>query len=419
MGDIYALDGSRHIASVVRVPLNGQQEDMYRFSVWKIMLPSDAEVYIRKNLLLTNAEIEILVLLLERFSIGTISEYRKCTLNTTRTHINNIKKKFKSNSLTDVISSTHEIIALHHQKRDVFSDAPDRYVPVQGNSNISKLPTGKLQVEYSRYGSIDGRPLIILHSVEYGISPPKDFVAEATAAGYCVYVPLRAGFGRTSSAGSIGLAAVLLSEFIKTLELENVKIIAFSTSSPTAIKLLETNDKIKSIVFVNYGFDTKDKIAHIKPVWLKGLLKFALGSQESFNFAFRMSKRMLSLVGYKTFYRKIYQSCEEDLLFLEENLDVFKASANLLLSVKPESLRDDLVAAFQHNPTLDQAALKNDNIVAVFGEHTHGISLAPIKTATENLGIPFYVMAKSGRNCVYQNPMQFFQIIDANESLRG
>lgn len=411
MGDIYGKDGSRHIASIARVSLRGYIEDIYRFTLWKIELPTEAEAYIRETLGLTNAEIEILELVLERLSIRSISDIRKCALNTTRKHINNIKKKFKSNSLTDVISSAHEIIALHYEKRAPAPDARERHIPIQRNSSISNLSTDSNRVEYSRYGPLDAKPLVVLHSIEYGVVPPRAFITEATLAGYCVYLPLRAGFGRTSNVGSTELSAALLNEFIITLGLEGVKLVALSTAAPTAIDLVKHCDRIESVVFVNYGFDTKDKIDNIKPDWLRGLLKFAVGSDGGYKFAFQMTKRMLRIIGYTKFYRRIYRNCKEDLAFLEKNPDIFKASANLILSAKPEAVRQDFIASFLDNPTLDPAFSKDLNVISVFGEHTHGISLGPIKQATEKLGIPFYTISNAGRNCIYQYPTDFFQIM--------
>lgn len=417
MGDIYGKDGSRHIASIARVSLNGYPEEIYRFTLWKIELPIEAETYIRDALGLTNAEIEILELALERLSIQSISDIRKCTLNTTRKHINNIKKKFKSNSLTDVISSAHEIIALHYEKRAPVANVRERPVPIQRNSSISNLPTDSKRVEYSRYGAVDGKPLVILHSLEYGVSPPREFITEAIQAGYCLYVPLRAGYGRTSNVGSTQLSAALLNEFILTLELTNIKLVTLSTAAPTAIDLVKFCSRIESAIFVNYGFDTSDKIDHIRPDWLKGLLKFAMGSESGYKFAFHMTKRMLRIIGYKRFYSRIYQSCKEDLAFLEDNPETFKASANLILSAKAEAVREDFMSSFMDNPTPDSAFSEQLDIISVFGEHTHGISLEPIKQATENLGIPFYVIQNTGRNCIYQDPTAFFQIISGQSAI--
>jgi DNA-binding CsgD family transcriptional regulator len=416
LGDIYGKDGSRHIASIARVSLRGHIDDIYRFTLWKIELPTASETYIRDTLGLTNAEIEILELALERLSVQSISDIRNCTLNTTRKHINNIKKKFKSSSLTDVVSSAHEIIALHYEKRLPVSQAREWHLPIQRNSNISNLPIDSKRVEFSRYGALNAKPLMVLHSLEYGVAPPRAFIEEANRAGYCVYLPMRAGFGRTSNAESTRLSASLLNEFISILGLKDIKLVALSTAAPTAIHLIERCDRIESAIFVNYGFDTKDKIDNIKPDWLRGLLKFGVGSDAGYRFAFHMTKRMLRMIGYKNFYRRIYQGCKEDLDFLEDNLDIFKASANLILSAKPEAVREDLTASFIDNPTLDPALLKNFDVISIFGEHTHGISLGPMKLATEKLGIPFYAISNTGRNCIYQNPMSFFQIIGTEDA---
>jgi pimeloyl-ACP methyl ester carboxylesterase/DNA-binding CsgD family transcriptional regulator len=410
--DIFGRDGARHFVSMMMVNLPDEEDDFVRVTLRKIELSSEAEKYIRQNLVLTNAEIDVLRHILQRMTIVAISEQRGCTENTTRTHINSIKRKFSSRSLTDVISSTHEIIAFHGQDRDAPVDYPDQYTPVHNNSTSSRLSTGSHQVEYSRYGDPSGRALMMLHSIEYGIEPPKAFIAEAQKCGYCLYVPLRPGFGRSTPAGSTTRAAIVLNNFVQALKLSDVTVVALSTSAPTALKLLEFSKRIEKTILVNYAFNTENKMENISPVWIKGLLKFGIGSNESFNFAFRMVKGMLKILGYKTFYRKLYQTCDEDLKYLDDNSNSFAASAKLILSADAEACRSDIVSAFAPNTWVENTVGDHHNLISVFGEHTHGLELSPIRESMQRLGVPFSIIENTGRSCIYQNPARFFQIID-------
>jgi pimeloyl-ACP methyl ester carboxylesterase len=285
-------------------------------------------------------------------------------------------------------------------------------VPQQRNVTLAHLPSTPYQVEYSRYGDPTNTPLILLHSIEYGVSPPKAFLDLAHDKGYCLYTVVRPGFGRTTPTDSIAESAKILNQLFGALNLKDITLIALSTAAPTALKLLSLNHDIKEAFFVNYAFDTKNKIQHIKPVWLRGLLEFGLGSQESFKFAFRMSKGMLKVIGAETFYKKMYQSCEEDLLFLATNQETFEASANLILSAEPNTCRLDLAASFLENPQVDTLASSGQNITSIFGEYTHGISLTPIRDKAKVLGIPFHVIEGTGRNCIYQKPEVFFDIVE-------
>ncbi|MEP3654313.1 MAG: helix-turn-helix transcriptional regulator [Litorimonas sp.] len=416
LGDIYGSDGTRHIASVVRATHQEHPEDLFLFTIWKVELPASSKSYVRETLLLTETEIEILELVLERRSVNSISEIRNCSVNTTRKHINNIKTKYKSRSLTDVISSTHEIIALHYQTQSTSSASQIRYDPFLGESRISNLQAGASQVEYSIYGDPRDTPMVVLHSIEYGVMPTKDFISRAKADGYCVYIPLRAGFGRTSDLRESGFEGSLLSDFFKKLNLENVTLISLSTSAPTSIDLLEMSDRVKRAVFVNYGFDTQDKIEHVQPVWVKGLLKFAIGSEGGFNFALNATTKMIRIIGFKSFYRKIYQHCLEDLEFLEANTNIFQANVNVILSAKAKAARQDFVRAFMESPAIGPQILDKVDIISVFGQHTHGISLTPIKEATEKMGVKFHIISNAGRNCIYQKPQDFFEILASHSS---
>ena len=361
---------------------------------------------------------EILNLVLQRLSIPKIAETRQSTPNTVRTHISRIKRKFQSRSLTDVILSVQEIIAFHDEEVGSGHEGIKKFIPIHRNTTLAKIPATPYQVEYSRYGSPHGAPLVILHSIEYGVSPSKSFVSQMIDAGYCLYIPMRPGFGRSSVSNSIEQSAEILEGFIRTLKLTNITLMAFSTAAPTAIKLLEGTARIARTIFVNYGFHTENKVKHIKPVWLKGLLEFGLGSADSFQFSWRMTKGMLRLLGYKNFYRKLYSGCEEDLDFLNQNTERFKESSNLLQSASPAACRNDLVSAFLPNDSVLNLAGRSQTIIAIFGSHTHGISLEPMRESSEALGIPFHVIENSGRNCIYQRPNEFLKIVKTEERLR-
>lgn len=410
-GDVIGANATRHLASVIKLSEIDNTHKHYKFTLWKIELPSESEDYIRRTLNLTNTELDILKLCLQRYSVHAIADIRGSSLNTIRTHVKNIKNKFRSHSLTDVISSTHEIIALHHTAQSGSTHFKNDYIPRQRNVGLVKLPASPYQVEYSRYGNPEDKPLVILHSIEYGISPPKAFLELAHEKGFCVYVPVRPGFGRTTPADSIPQAAQILNRFFKSITLKDITLVSLSTSAPTSLELLHLSSEIRDAIFVNYAFDTKNKIPHIQPVWLRGLLEFGLGSPESFKFAFRMSKGMLKVIGYNTFYKKMYQSCEEDLLYLATNAKTFEASANLILSAEPDTCRNDIAASFLENPHADWQATSGQNIRSLFGEYTHGISLAPIKSKAKELGIPFNIIEGTGRNCIYQKPEVFFDLI--------
>ena len=140
-GDVMGPEGKRHLASVARVSTKNKTKTLFKFTLWKIDLSKQAEKYIRDNLHLTHTEIEILKLCLQRQSIHEISETRGSSLNTIRTHIKNIKNKYRSHSLTDVISSTHEIIAIHHTERAGSTNFKNKYVPQQRNVTLAHLPS--------------------------------------------------------------------------------------------------------------------------------------------------------------------------------------------------------------------------------------------------------------------------------------
>ena len=144
------------------------------------------EGYLRWTLKLTWAEVEITRLLLRRRSIPEISKDRDIRVNTVRTHINSINRKFSCRSITEVIASIYELrYVLPHHNHNWLETAQS--IP-RRQGEVLTLSLAGVSIEYLRFGDESARPLVILHSIEYGASPPDEFINEAINNGYCVYM---------------------------------------------------------------------------------------------------------------------------------------------------------------------------------------------------------------------------------------
>jgi DNA-binding CsgD family transcriptional regulator len=416
--DIIDSSNMRHMVKVVPVISGLERFDGYTVTLCKQRIPAAAESYIRHKLQLTNTEIDILQLLLQRFDLQQIADYRKSTLNTTRTHINNIKRKFNSRKLSDVLISVSEIISAHEAVEHARVDYADRFMPVRHHTKIVHLRTGGWQVEYSRYGDAGATPMVILHSLEYGAAPSPDFISAAIAAGYCLYVPYRPGYGRTTAAPYIRKAAEMMTEFLSVMKLTDVTLVALSMAVPTAVNMVDLSKRISKLWIVNYAFDVEDKISKIKPVWVRGMLDLGLRSKASGKYTLNAAKGLIRIIGPMKFFRKIYESCAEDLSYVVSHEANMEICGELLLSSKLEAVRNDLQSALTANPQLIPLFKKYyASMSAIYGQSSHGVSSKPAQEAAANLGIGFHTMQKGGRNCIYHRPETFFQIIEEGAAL--
>ncbi len=410
--EIVGNDGIQRLCGVKKFGDERCDNARLVFTLHAIILPEAAERYLRESLGLTDAEVDIVRRSLRREDLETIAKSRANTLNTIRTHISKLTKKFGCRNFTDVITRTHELIAYQETYQSFSRDlAPAEAPAARRITSMVKLSAKDSELEYARYGPESDRPLVLLHSLEYGFVPTPQFVEAALSRGYVVYAPLRPGFGRSTPADSLRECAEALHQFMERLRLRNATVVALSTSAPAALQLCDISDRVSECVLVNYALDAKDKLADVKPSWLRGLLDLLLKSKHSFKFSARMTGRMYRSFGFERFYRQLYKGCQEDLGFLERHPANLEAAGDLLFSANEESVRLDLLSSFDPDFPIDWGGERKTPTICVHGQNTHGVSNAPAQEAAERLGIPYREIGGSGRNCVFQEPEAFFDAI--------
>ena len=413
LSEVFGRDGVRRLINVSKINGDADDEATLRISICHVFLPSAAENYLRKKLSLTDAEIDILSLSIQRHNIESIARKRNSSVNTIRTHIKNITSKLGCKNFNDVIVRTLEIIAYHQKDRPTALDEIGDFLPMRQGAKILKLENHRGHIEYTAYGDPDMRPILILHSLEYGYKPPDEFISLATQSGYCIYCVLRPGFGLSSSGGAIVEDAERLDEFLALLKLENVLAVSFSTACPVTLELTRSSKRLAQTFLVNYAFNAPTKIKDVKPKWLKGLLDLCLASQASFSFAFMLTGNLIKIGGYSGFYEKLYESCSEDLAYLRGHAVEFEKAADFLLSADKDTVRREIVGSFLFNPEVNKMLANPHNIVSVTGEHTHGVPLDSARHEAGKYKSPFFVIKNAGRNCVFQRPEEFFEIINS------
>lgn len=380
----------------------------YTGQVFLYRLSDAVRTHLTDHFGLTGSELEILELVLRRHRLEQVAELRGIKLNTVRTHVARLNGKLQCNSLTETIAMTVEIA----QALSLRSEPP--HVLVAEDENASRritLPNDDHSVEYRRYGDAHGRPVIILHSLEYGYLPSEKMIAAAREKGLNLIFPLRPGFGGTTATGSIEAAAKLLSEFIRVLDLKDIILVGQSTSAPLAMEIQTLSSRVARTVLINYGLDVADKLSAIQPKWLSGLLRMGLSSRAGFAFGARSLRSISETFGGIRFYRMMYRNQPSDLAYLDADTKTFQLISDYLYGADLAHTRLDLESAFLDNPRANDLLSKVSPLLVLNSLDQQGVGPEASKAAAERLGLDFKAIEHPGRNWMFQHPEALFKEI--------
>ena len=365
---------------------------------------------------LTKSELEILGLALQRYTPEHISKIRNSKLNTVRTHISRIISKTDSRSLNEAIGFALELsMATASDLPSPFGRRPQSRL----SARKITLPAQKAVIDYSKYGPTSGRPVIVLHSLDYGFEPTRAMIDAARAQNACLFFPRRAGFGDTTPVNTIDQAANIISEFMTALDLSDVTVVALSTAAPLALAMKDTQDRVSQIVLVNYGLDPKGKIDLFEPAWIRGLIKMGLAAPASFAAAVEVVRGFWRTFGTERLYKMLYASVEADQKFLEENLELFENSSDILYKASRTNIRLDLMSSFMENRDLPAQIAKHNSILVANGERYFTGEAEALREFTVECGLDYAVIANSGRNWPFAMPSALFNLIQPAVSLHN
>ena len=371
-------------------------------------LSPTVRAHLQKQYGLTQSEIEILQLVMQRHSLDQIAEIRRGKLNTVRTHVAHLNSKMQCRSLVETVSTAIEIanaVELRSPSAERLKDSDE-----SAARRISLKQPGT-RMEYRRYGSASGHAVIVLHSIEYGYMPSQRMIEAARARHLNLIFPIRPGFGDTNATESLPEAADLIAEFIRVLKLEDVTLIGLSTAAPLALRVQDRNARIGQTLLVNYGLNVQDKLKGIQPAWIRGLLRMSLSSPTSFNFGIRTLRSMLRTFGGKRFYRMLYRAQSSDADYVEANLEQFAAMASYIATADRNNARLDLQSAFLPNPDLETLLARAGTVRVLNSTKQHGVGSEESQADADRLGVEFRHIDHAGRNWMFQHPETLFALM--------
>lgn len=364
--------------------------------------------HLKEQFGLTLSELEILQLTFMRLNLEQVAEMRGIKISTVRTHVSRIISKLGCRSLVEVVSTTLE---LSHALSDELPPADIKPGVNENRVRQLLLPSPGKTIEYRRYGPTSGRPVIMLHSLEYGYIPSPAMVRVASERNLNLIFPIRPGFGDTSRAGSSEESVQLLLEFIRTLALTEVTMVGLSTAAPLALQMSADRQLIQRTVLVNYGLNVTDKLKNIQPRWIRGLVRMSLNSPSSFAVLRRSLTTIIRTFGGLRFYHRLYANQASDQAYLDQNQSLFEISSNYLVRAHSQAFRHDIVAAFLNNRALESSFADNRDILVANASDQHGVAADEARADAQRLGVRFDEAPYPGRNWMFQHPDYFFDLI--------
>lgn len=156
---------------------------------------------------LTQAEIEIVRLMMSGAKVSEIAQKRSASITTVRSQLRSIFSKTDTSSQIECLRMVIGL-ALMHDRDDgnlvaarIQAGIDTAHYPRENQRRVLKLKNGR-QIDYSIFGAKNGPKLkgriLFLHDQAIGDTWFKDAVIAASRAGLQIIAPLRPGFGRTT-----------------------------------------------------------------------------------------------------------------------------------------------------------------------------------------------------------------------------
>lgn len=249
----------------------GKRAEMYLLAIAEFGFDERVRASFRDTYDLTETEASVAVLLASGLNAEEISQRRSVKLDTVRTQIKSIKHKTNVRDLPHLVRLICGFSA--GLLAPVSMAQADRSPLVRGlpaSSSMFTLGDGR-RMEYVVQGAAEGRPVLLLHNMPYGLVLPEAAVGAATRQGLKIIAPFRPGHGRSDPlqgvAGQelLGQVARDLNEFLSALGISRVKLLGNAGGSSYAIRFASMFPrKVSEIVMVTRAPIWKGE-------WLAGL----------------------------------------------------------------------------------------------------------------------------------------------------
>ncbi|MEE4384061.1 MAG: alpha/beta fold hydrolase [Pseudomonadales bacterium] len=275
---------------------------------------------------LTEAESEVVRLIVEGASVEEVARLRSRSLATVRSQIRSIYEKTATRSQTEFIRMAIGLTTLSFARSgDGFkTEAPpgdDR--PLPEHRRLLTLPDGRT-LDYADFGAADGRPVLYFHNALCGDVWPAELAARARARGLRILAPARPGFARSSpypdGVDHRAQTAEDLCVLLDALGLERVVAVAQTWGVVFALGLARhAPERLDALVGIAPSLPhgaPEDEAA--MPRYFRFVSSLVMRHPELLEFAIRAGLRHVDRVGERRFLERVFRHAPADLAVIRD-----------------------------------------------------------------------------------------------------
>ncbi|MEZ5947172.1 MAG: alpha/beta fold hydrolase [Hyphomonas sp.] len=277
--------------------------------------------------------------------------------------------------------------------------------------NGFRAADGINSLEYLTAGDPDGRPLVVLNSMEYPGWPPAEFCHLAAAAGFRTISIRRPGFGRNPSLPDAQQQAQLVADFLSAEGLCDAVLVALGTANPVAYRLARMCPDISFVVFANCAFNF-DHISGFRPEWFVRALEQALQSPAGARLSLMGLKSSWGVFGRTWVHENILQKSPGDLGFLNDHPElVDDAIRGLIRDLDVKTFMLEVAGSLNDDPVLTDDCFGEVRALLVSGRETTPFWQEGIEREAHRVGVPVAYLPSGDMMCVYRSPVEFFAVL--------
>lgn len=258
-------------------------------------------------------------------------------------------------------------------------------------------------LEYIVAGPEDGRPLILLNSLEYPGWPPPVFCRLAGEFGFRTIAVRRPGFGRNPPLPDPDRQADLIMEFVQCCGFGGAVMVCSGTANPIGFRLCRACPHISLSVFANCAFNHQI-MSEFQPPWFASALEQALQSPAGARLSLMGLKSSWGIFGRRWVHESVLRKSPGDLAFLRDHPEqVDEAIDGLFSRVDAQTFAMEIGASLRHDPMLQDGYFEGVSAMTVSGMETSPTWKKGVEAEAERLGVPLSYLPRGDALVVYQS----------------
>ena len=401
--------GRKHVPVRINdLPLSVEKSNFYLLELGSQGLTRETALILENRFRTTSSELEILDLLIQRYSVAEISEIRNGSIRTVRKHLESLMNKLQVKSMLDAVLVVNDLSTLVSNTNE---NALPQYSKNQKTENWQTYSSKSLNGSFTY--RVDGistlRPLIIINSIELATRLPDAFYELAQDHGYCVYSVCRPGYLASQPLDSIARQSQILQNWMKDNKIENATVMAHCTGVPVAAHLAKHCKRVTFSIFANSTLGGNPITAFSNSA-LSKFINQAVSSRTALKFTRIAMYHWGKMVGPSAFYKSFLGSSEEDRNFIEENPDLISNAFHAMYQTDASTHLLDLQSTFGSSQSCTYFPCKNISAILVNGKSTRDDWKKLGSENSANFGIKQLIVSRGDVFCGF---LSFEEILKA------